>query len=213
MAPPLVKATGRDSGGFRLRPNKPPAHYEVSNAALRHVHVFLPFLRLQFLGRSGLKNRLKIRHPGLYLSWLVLKVNSRVPLSHESTHHFLSDELLFRKWACVVMGVQADSVVQVVVPLRFRDLVSSTSHDGVAGHLGVKKTYDKVLRHFFWQSLKKDVAEYCKICKKCQMTGKPNQKLKPNPCTPFLLWSSQLNICCLTMWADFQGVRLVISIY
>ena len=98
--------------------------------------------------------------------------------------YFLSDGLLLRKWVRVVMGAQVDSVVQVVVPLKFRDLVLSTSHDGVGGHLGVKKTYDKVLRHFFWPSLKKDVAAYSKTCRTCQLTGKPNQKIKPAPLYP-----------------------------
>lgn len=51
--------------------------------------------------------------------------------------------------------MQVDSVVQIVVPLKFRDLVLSTSHDGVASHLGVKKTYDGVLRHFFLASVEK----------------------------------------------------------
>lgn len=73
---------------------------------------------------------------------------------------------------------------QVVVPAKFRNMELSFSHDGVAGHFGVKKTYDKVLRHFFWPQLKKDVANYCRTCKTCQLTGKPNQKLKPAPLYP-----------------------------
>lgn len=63
--------------------------------------------------------------------------------------YFLNDGLLLRKWAHVVNSVQVDRVVQVVVPSKFRHLVLSTSHDGVAGHLGVKKTHDRVLRHIF----------------------------------------------------------------
>lgn len=63
--------------------------------------------------------------------------------------YFLNDGLLLRKWAHVVNSVQVDRVVQVVVPSKFRHLVLSTSHDGVAGHLGVKKSHDRVLRHIF----------------------------------------------------------------
>ena len=111
-------------------------------------------------------------------------VGSEGDLKSVSSGYFLSDGLLLRKWVRVVSGVQVDSVVQVVVPSKFRDVVLSTSHDGVAGHLGVKKTYDKVLRHFFWPRLKRDVANYCKTCKTCQLTGKPNQKLKPAPLYP-----------------------------
>lgn len=79
------------------------------------------------------------------------------------------------------------SVVQVVVPFKFRDVVLNTSHDGVAGHLGVKETYDKVVRHFFWPQLKRDVANYCKTCKTSQLTGKPKSEAEAgspvsNPC-------------------------------
>ena len=45
----------------------------------------------------------------------------------------------------------------------------------MSGHLGVNKTYKKILHHFFWPGLRKDVSEYCRSCHTCQMVGKPNQ--------------------------------------
>lgn len=54
------------------------------------------------------------------------------------------------------------------------------SHDQT-GHLGVRKTYNPFLRCFFWPRLKRDVAAYIKTCHTCQVTGKPNQSLKPAP--------------------------------
>lgn len=103
--------------------------------------------------------------------------------------YFLNDGLLLRNWARVVNGVQVDAVVQVVVPLKFRDLVLTTSHDGMAGHLGMKKTYDRVLRHFFWPRLKRDVARYCKTCSTCHL------KLNQRHCTPFQWLRSHLSMC------------------
>ena len=50
-----------------------------------------------------------------------------------------------------------NTVVQVVVPLKFRKAVLALSHDGVAGHTGVRKTYDRVARRFFWPRLRRDV--------------------------------------------------------
>ncbi|KAK0143293.1 Pro-Pol polyprotein [Merluccius polli] len=58
-----------------------------------------------------------------------------------------------------------------------------TAHD-ILGHSGVRKTYDRVMRHFYWPKLKKDVAAYIKTCHICQMTGKPNQVIKPAPLQP-----------------------------
>ena len=52
------------------------------------------------------------------------------------------------------------------------------AHDTpMSGHLDVTKTYHKILTHFYWPSLKKDVSQYCRICHKWQMVGKPNQKI------------------------------------
>jgi len=52
------------------------------------------------------------------------------------------------------------------------------AHDTpMSGHLSVNKTYQKILTQFYWSSLKKDVSQYCRICHKCQMVDKPNQKI------------------------------------
>ncbi|KAM7367479.1 hypothetical protein PAMP_013771 [Pampus punctatissimus] len=60
-------------------------------------------------------------------------VGSEGDLKSVSSGYFLSDALLLRKWATIVVsGVQVDNVVQVVAPSRFRDVVLSTSHDRVA---------------------------------------------------------------------------------
>ncbi len=48
----------------------------------------------------------------------------------------------------------------------------------------LKKTYDRILRHFFGPKLKADVSKYIKTCHNCQLTGKPNQKIKPAPLLP-----------------------------
>ncbi len=59
------------------------------------------------------------------------------------------------------------------------------AHDHqLAGHLGVTKTYNRILSHFFWPGLKKYVAHYCRTCHTCQIVGKPNQSIPPAPLTP-----------------------------
>ena len=56
-------------------------------------------------------------------------------------------------------------------------------HD-FAGHLGVKKSYHRILRYVFWPGLKSDVATHCHSCHRCQMAGKPNQVIPPSPLRP-----------------------------
>ena len=54
----------------------------------------------------------------------------------------------------------------------------------MAGHLGVNKTYHKLLSHFFWPKMKQDVAEFCRTCHVCQMVGKPNMSIPVTPLKP-----------------------------
>lgn len=97
--------------------------------------------------------------------------------------YLIQNGVLLRKWTPQLENFVGDSVYQVVVPVRFRSLVLQIAHDQ-GGHLGVRKTYDRVLRYFFWPGLKKAVTAYCKSCHTCQMTSKPNQILQPAPLNP-----------------------------
>ncbi|XP_030271930.1 uncharacterized protein LOC115581177 isoform X1 [Sparus aurata] len=98
--------------------------------------------------------------------------------------YFLQDGILVRKWVPHGECFVGDEIVQVVLPLKRRPTVLQIAHDGVSGHLGVRKTYDRVLRHFYWPRLKKDISAFIKTCHTCQLTGKPNQVIKPAPLYP-----------------------------
>ena len=98
--------------------------------------------------------------------------------------YVLHDDVLCRIWAPHGDGFSGDPIVQVVLPEKFRTSVIRTAHDKVAGHMGVKKTYHRVLQHFFWPRVKRDVSKYIKTCHTCQVTSKPNQTLKPAPLYP-----------------------------
>ncbi|XP_042559700.1 uncharacterized protein LOC116219171 [Clupea harengus] len=50
--------------------------------------------------------------------------------------------------------------------------------------MGIRKTYDRVARRFFWPGLKGDISRYIRECHTCQMTGKPNQKIPMAPLQP-----------------------------
>jgi len=65
--------------------------------------------------------------------------------------------------------------------------VLQLAHDiSAAGHLGIRKTQDRLEPHFFWPGITKDVAHYFKSCDKCQREGKgPNPS--PAPLIPLTL--------------------------
>ena len=74
---------------------------------------------------------------------------------------------------------------QIVVPEKYRMDVLHLGHDApMAGHLGINKTYHKILQHFYWPGLKKDVKLFCWSCHTCQIVGKPNQKIPTAPLEP-----------------------------
>ncbi|XP_071824592.1 uncharacterized protein [Apostichopus japonicus] len=74
---------------------------------------------------------------------------------------------------------------QIVVPKVYHREVISIAHDSpMAGHLGIRKTHDRILNHFWWPTLRKDVSEYCRSCHTCQVVGKPNQKVPAAPLKP-----------------------------
>ena len=84
--------------------------------------------------------------------------------------------ILYRK---VVPKGQSEVVEQLVVPKPLRAKVLQTAHDiPLSGHLGKKKTLDRITQRFFWPGVRKDVTEYCRSCKPCQLTSKYHTKFK-----------------------------------
>ncbi|XP_063585832.1 uncharacterized protein LOC134763205 [Penaeus indicus] len=75
-------------------------------------------------------------------------------------------------------------VHQVVIPLSIWESVMKLAHDGLAGHLGIQKTYKKVLQHFYWPGMKKDITIFIRSCHVCQVGGKPHQIIPKAPLHP-----------------------------
>ena len=74
---------------------------------------------------------------------------------------------------------------EVVVPKTCRKVILNLAHGSVmSGHLGINKTYLKILTHFYWPGLKKYVVQFCRSCHVCQLVGKPNQPVPAAPLQP-----------------------------
>ncbi|KAK7101354.1 hypothetical protein V1264_024145 [Littorina saxatilis] len=60
---------------------------------------------------------------------------------------------------------------QVLVPQPLRRQVMQVAHDSImGGHLGVKKTSDRIQAAFYWPGLHADVTRFCRSCDICQKT-------------------------------------------
>ena len=86
--------------------------------------------------------------------------------------YFLRSGVLVREWKDKLSPHEA-AFHQVVVPTSLRATLLTVAHDiPAAGHLGVAKTKDRLIRHFYWPSLTKDVKDFCRSCDVCQRLGK-----------------------------------------
>ena len=105
------------------------------------------------------------------------------PKCHKSGSYLVDDEVLMRRWSR--SGPAYGTVTQVVVPQQFCPQVLGLAHDhSMSGHLGIRKTYSRILRYFFWPGLKSDVVRFCRSCHTCQVAGKPNQVIPVAPLKP-----------------------------
>ena len=73
----------------------------------------------------------------------------------------------------------------IVIPTIYRKNFFRVAHDvPLSGHLGIEKTYLKILNHFYWPTIRKDVVPFCGTCPTCKMAGKPNQSPPKGPLQP-----------------------------
>lgn len=116
------------------------------------------------------------------------KVNDKPP--QKETGFFLRDGLIQRRYFAKYEG--KPFIDQLVVPKQCRNAILMLAHSiPLAGHLGVDKTRDRILAHYFWPRIYLDVNQFCNTCPECQKTGRKLKSekapLKPVPPigTPF----------------------------
>ena len=91
--------------------------------------------------------------------------------------YFIEDGVLLRKCGPCGQGFIGDPVFQIVIPSKFQEVILRIAHYE-SGHMGVRRTYNRVLEKFFWPRVKRSVAEYIKNCPTCQRAGKQSQSVK-----------------------------------
>ena len=75
-------------------------------------------------------------------------------------------------------GEEIANIQQLVLPRVYRKKVLEVAHDiPMAGHLGKKKTLNRILQRFFWPGITTDVKQYCRACAPCQKVAKKSNKV------------------------------------
>ena len=129
---------------------------------------------------------IKAQNSDLTLRSLFARAINEVDSKNEAHCYYIKSGVLMRKFRPpdVPANELWSEVHQILVPSCYRTQVLSLAHDFIGGHLGVKKTLDKVRRYFYWPGVSSDVTNYCKTCVICQVAGKPNQVIPPAPLCP-----------------------------
>ena len=82
------------------------------------------------------------------------------------TNVIMKKGLIYRQFT-----LRGKTTSQLVVPSSLTDRVMTLAHESLmAGHLGIRKTNDRVMAEFFWPGVCGDVTRFCKSSDICQRT-------------------------------------------
>ena len=86
---------------------------------------------------------------------------------------FQRNGLIYRKWRPKDNHEDDSRTVEhLVIPRKCRKVALELAHDvPMGGHLGSKKTLDRLLSRFYWPGIIHDVSQHCKSCEACQKSG------------------------------------------
>ena len=75
--------------------------------------------------------------------------------------------------------IDGKETCQVLVPTNLRQLVMEVAHDSIfGGHMGVKRTMEKIMSNFYWPGFNGDVTRFCRSCDICQKTIQKGRVVK-----------------------------------
>ena len=89
---------------------------------------------------------------------------------------FLQDGLIYRPFTDSTTGIKH---MQVVIPARLKHTVLQEMHNHL-GHLGARKTFERIQTRFYWPRYEQDTVDWVKQCEQCQKRNPP----QPNPGAP-----------------------------
>ena len=147
---------------------------------------------------SSIVNRetlISLQQADITLNKYMLKAQASTDVNGDERFFFKSG-VLMRNW-CHRSQPADTGNNQIVAPASIRHQLLYISHDiPASGHLGMRKTLDRLIRHFWWGSIQTDVREYVRSCHKCQCLGKGKAKIIA-PLYSMPLVSEPWSICAI----------------
>ncbi|MPC29412.1 uncharacterized protein E2C01_022643 [Portunus trituberculatus] len=100
---------------------------------------------------------------------------------------YLRDGIPWRRWRPLHRNPDSGmwDVHQLVVPkVCWEELLNLPHTIPFSGHMGIRKTLDRLRAELFWPCMAADVANIIKCCHTCQVVGNPNQTIPKFPLIP-----------------------------
>ena len=105
----------------------------------------------------------------LSLAGLRRKIDSgdeKVSRNGDKTKFIMKNKLMYRRFST---REPEETTLQLIVPEKLRRHVLSLAHESIlGGHLGAKKTTERISAHFYWPGVFADTRRYCRSCDGCQ---------------------------------------------
>ena len=108
--------------------------------------------------------------------------DSTLDIIRKSVHngdkqYLMEDELLYQ---VAERDGTGECARQLVLPRMYREMALRTAHSvPMAGHLGRKKTMNRLLERFFRPGIYVDVQELCRTCPECQRVARHHKHKAP----------------------------------
>ena len=171
---PLTKCVNQNHEESQILPNEVTAVVETRAQKLRKAKDLRPLRVPEAENLSESREEIvtaQHEDPALDKLWtLAEKGQRRKTGKGNESRYVVSDELLFREFTSPTVE-NGRVLKQLVLPKKLHSKVLKIAHDSsMAGHLGIKKTADRVLANFYWPGVEGDIRRYCVSCDICQRT-------------------------------------------
>lgn len=99
-------------------------------------------------------------------------------LVKEAEVYVLHENVLYRDYPTTHMKRRGVYILRLVVPASLQSQILFQNHNElIAGHPGIKRTYERIAMRYYWTGMYKTVQEWVNMCVDCSMRkGSPNQK-------------------------------------
>ncbi len=110
---------------------------------------------------------------------IIIDQLSQPSIQKEDIGFELIDDILYCKKLTGQMIRRGVEELRLVVPNSLRISVLKANHNHIsAGHLGTKRTYDRINEKYYWKGMMQDVKSYINMCIDCSMRkGYPSHQL------------------------------------